>query len=59
MNGARPGPAGRRRKGRLPFDVLFEDGDLIVIDKPEGLLAVHTLLHGRAARENVTRMRWR
>ena len=51
MNGACPGPAGRRRKGRLPFDVLFEDGDLIVIDKPEGLLAVHTLLHGRAARE--------
>ena len=36
---------------RLPFDILYEDADLIVIDKPEGLLTTHTKLHGRAARE--------
>jgi RluA family pseudouridine synthase len=35
----------------LPFDVLFEDGDIIVIDKPAGLLTTHTRLKGRAARE--------
>lgn len=36
---------------RLPFDILYEDADLIVIDKPEGLLTTHTKLYGRAARE--------
>jgi len=35
----------------LPFSVIFEDRDIIVIDKPEGLLTTHTRLHGRAARE--------
>jgi len=35
----------------LPFEVLHEDRDLIVIDKPAGLLATHTHLAGRAARE--------
>lgn len=35
----------------LPFDILYEDGDVIAIDKPAGLLATHTRLHGRAARE--------
>ena len=36
----------------LPFEVLYEDRDLIVIDKPAGLLATHTHLAGRAARES-------
>ena len=36
----------------LPFEVLHEDCDLIVIDKPAGLLATHTHLAGRAARES-------
>ena len=36
----------------LPFEVLFEDRDVIVIDKPAGLLATHTHLAGRAARES-------
>ena len=36
----------------LPFEVLHEDRDLIVIDKPAGLLATHTHLAGRAARES-------
>ena len=42
-----------RRAGRnpLPFDILHEDANFIVIDKPAGLLATHTRLHGRAARE--------
>lgn len=35
----------------LPFEVLYEDRDLIAIDKPEGLLTTHTKLLGRAARE--------
>ena len=35
----------------LPFEVLHEDRDLVVIDKPAGLLATHTHLAGRAARE--------
>ena len=34
----------------LPFEVLHEDRDLIVIDKPAGLLSTHTHLPGRAAR---------
>ena len=39
-------------KGRLPLEILYEDADVIVIDKPAGLLATHTHLHGRAARES-------
>ena len=42
------------RKGgnRLPFEILYEDRDVIAIDKPAGLLATHTRLQGRAARES-------
>ena len=29
-------------KSRLPFPILYEDRDLIVIDKPAGLLSTHT-----------------
>ena len=36
---------------RLPFDILYEDADIVVIDKPAGLLTTHTKLRGRAARE--------
>ena len=36
----------------LPFEILHEDGDLIVIDKPAGLLTTHTKLVGRVARES-------
>ena len=36
---------------RLPFDIIYEDRDLIVIDKPAGLLTTHTRLIGRVARE--------
>lgn len=36
---------------RLPFVILYEDRDVIVIDKPAGLLTTHTRLVGRAARE--------
>ena len=39
---------------RLPFPILFEDEDIIVIDKPAGLLTTHTKLRGRAARETQT-----
>jgi len=35
----------------LPFEILHEDRDVIVIDKPAGLLSTHTHLMGRAARE--------
>lgn len=35
----------------LPFEIIYEDRDLIVIDKPAGLLTTHTKLLGRAARE--------
>ena len=35
----------------LPFEILYEDRDLIVIDKPAGLLTTNTRLVGRAARE--------
>lgn len=35
----------------LPFEILHEDRDVIVIDKPAGLLTTHTKLVGRAARE--------
>ena len=40
-----------RPKSRLPFEILFEDDDIIVIDKPVGLLTTHTKVWGRAARE--------
>jgi len=35
----------------LPFEIVYEDRDIVVIDKPAGLLTTHTRLHGRAARE--------
>ena len=38
-------------KRRLPFPILFEDDDILVIDKPAGLLTTHTRLRGRLARE--------
>ena len=41
-----------RKKHRLPFPILFEDADLIVVDKPAGLLTTHTKLVGRLARES-------
>ena len=34
----------------LPVEILHEDRDVIVIDKPAGLLSTHTHLAGRAAR---------
>ena len=37
---------------RLPFRILYEDRDLIVIDKPAGLLTIHTHRYGRTARES-------
>ena len=40
-----------RPKSRLPFEILFEDDDIVVIDKPVGLLTTHTKVWGRAARE--------
>ena len=41
-----------KKKHRLPFSILFEDDDVIVIEKPAGLLATHTKLVGRLARES-------
>lgn len=41
-----------RSKNRLPFPILFEDDDIIVIDKPVGLLTTHTKVWGRVARES-------
>ena len=41
-----------KHKHRLPFPILFEDDDVIVIAKPEGLLTTHTRLAGRRARES-------
>ena len=41
-----------KNKHRLPFNILFEDDCVIVLDKPAGLLTTHTKLHGRAARES-------
>ena len=38
-------------KRRLPFDILYEDRDIVAIDKPAGLLTTHTKVVGRAARE--------
>ena len=40
-----------KKKHRLPVPILFEDDDVIVVDKPAGLLTTHTKLAGRAARE--------
>lgn len=37
-------------KRRLPFAILYEDDNIIVIDKPPGLLTTHTRLVGREAR---------
>ena len=36
----------------LPFEIVYEDPDLIVIDKPAGLLTTHTNLSSRMARES-------
>jgi len=41
-----------KKKHRLPFPILFEDDDVIVIEKLAGLLATHTKLVGRLARES-------
>ena len=41
----------RKPPRRLPFPILFEDDDIIVIDKPVGLLTTHTKVWGRVARE--------
>lgn len=41
----------RAKPHRLPFEILYEDRDVIVIDKPAGLLTTHTKLVGRIARE--------
>jgi len=35
-----------------PLPILYEDRDLVVIDKPAGLLTTHTRLSGRFARES-------
>ena len=35
-----------------PLPIIYEDRDLVVIDKPAGLLTTHTRLLGRAARES-------
>lgn len=40
------------KRPRLPFRILHEDNDLIVIAKPAGLLTTHTRLEGRLARES-------
>ncbi len=40
-----------QKRHRLPFEILFEDDDIIVIDKPAGLLSTHTRLVARYARE--------
>lgn len=34
-----------------PLPIIYEDRDIVVIDKPAGLLTTHTRLPGRAARE--------
>lgn len=41
-----------KQKHRMPFPILFEDDDVIVISKPAGLLSTHTRLPGRLARES-------
>ncbi len=40
-----------KKHHRLPFKILFEDRDIIVVDKPMGLLTTHTKVVGRFARE--------
>ena len=44
-----------RRRERLSDAIagriLYEDRDLVVVDKPAGMLTTHTRLEGRAARE--------
>ena len=40
-------------KNRLPFQILYEDRDVIVIDKPAGLLTTHT-----RAKESNTAEEW-
>ena len=35
-----------------PLPIIYEDREFVVIDKPAGLLATHTRLPGRAARES-------
>ena len=40
-------------KSRLPFPILYEDRDLIVVDKPAGLLTTHT-----RAKETNTAEEW-
>ena len=47
--GLRPGVA--RGTRHLPFPILYEDPDVLVIDKPAGLLTTSTRLVGRVARE--------
>ena len=37
---------------RPPVPILYEDRELVVIDKPAGLLTTHTRLPGRVARES-------
>lgn len=38
------------RTRHLPFEVIYEDREFIVIDKPAGLLTTHTHVAGSAAR---------
>ena len=40
-------------KSRLPFPILYEDHDVVVIDKPDGLLTTHT-----RAKESNTAEEW-
>lgn len=40
-----------KTKNYLPFELIYEDRDLIVINKPVGLLTTHTRVVGRLARE--------
>ena len=37
-----------------PVPIIYEDGEIVAIDKPAGLLSVHTRLEGRAMRESQT-----
>lgn len=40
-----------KTKNYLPFELIYEDRDLLVINKPVGLLTTHTRVVGRLARE--------
>lgn len=43
----------KRRSGRrLPFEILYEDKDVIAIDKPSGLLTTHTLYGTRREQQS-------